>query len=291
MAEEVKQFNGDVMIKSSVLSIFKAVVGPVMYEKVFMYRHLKYWPDFKNPKTFNEKVGRRKLYHTVPDAAVLADKYAMRAVVESRLGKGYLPKLYAVYDVPEDLDFRKLPKRCVVKTNNGSGGVILIDDKAKFSKEEIVRRLCKEWNSSVGDRTNEYWYNEMKPRVVVEEFLDDGDGEVPPDYKFFCYHGKAKFIQHDHERFIRHAIRYYTEKWEPMEAKLRFPLAPVVKMPPRYKEMKALAEKLAEGYDFMRIDLYTMKAGIFVGEITLTPNAGWERFERYEDDVLFGKYW
>jgi hypothetical protein len=63
--------------------------------------------------------------------------------------------------------------------------------------------------------------------------------------------------------------------------------------PLRLADMTALAEKLAAGWDFLRVDLYCPNdKEIIVGELTMTPAAGRHRFypDRTYDDIM-GQKW
>ena len=53
----------------------------------------------------------------------------------------------------------------------------------------------------------------------------------------------------------------------------------------------ALAEDVARGIDFARVDLYSTPCGPMVGELTMTPWAGMRRFPDKKFDRLLGKKW
>jgi len=55
--------------------------------------------------------------------------------------------------------------------------------------------------------------------------------------------------------------------------------------------MIALAEDVARGIDFVRVDLYSTPCGPLVGELTMTPAAGMRRFPERKFDRLLGKKW
>src|SRR5690606_17188412 len=45
---------------------------------------------------------------------------------------------------------------------------------------------------------------EMQRGFLVEDSIADEDGNVPLDYKFFCFDGKIEFVQIDLDRFSGH---------------------------------------------------------------------------------------
>jgi hypothetical protein len=52
-----------------------------------------------------------------------------------------------------------------------------------------------------------------------------------------------------------------------------------------------LAERIAQGFDFLRVDLYQVEERIYFGEITVYPNAGLAPFQPAEWDRKLGDWW
>lgn len=50
-----------------------------------------------------------------------------------------------------------------------------------------------------------------------------------------------------------------------------------------------VAEKLAKDFIYARIDLYEIKGKIYFGEITLSPNSGFDTDITYNTDKILGK--
>lgn len=63
----------------------------------------------------------------------------------------------------------------------------------------------------------------------------------------------------------------------------------VVQMPCNLDEMIVLAEKLAVGIPFLRVDLYNVSGRIYFGELTLYPAGGFGRYTPDEWDDTLGK--
>ncbi len=55
--------------------------------------------------------------------------------------------------------------------------------------------------------------------------------------------------------------------------------------------MRSIAEALAEGFDFVRVDLYSVREGVFFAELTLTPTAGADCFDPPDFDEYLGGLW
>ena len=72
-------------------------------------------------------------------------------------------------------------------------------------------------------------------------------------------------------------------KWG-MEAPNNF----VLPKPDNFEEMLRIAKKLSRPYYFSRIDLYNIKGKVYFGEITLTPNSGFDANLTIEADYILG---
>src|SRR5690242_16973986 len=72
------------------------------------------YPRWLRPRTFNERILRRKVFDRRPILTQLTDKYAVRDYVAERLGAEILPKLYCVTSEPAAIPFADLPERFVV---------------------------------------------------------------------------------------------------------------------------------------------------------------------------------
>ncbi len=62
-------------------------------------------------------------------------------------------------------------------------------------------------------------------------------------------------------------------------------------MPSNLDEMLAVAENLAYGLDFVRVDLYSVHNRVYFGEMTHYPGNGFERFDPAWYDAYFGSFW
>ncbi len=80
---------------------------------------LGYEYDYKNPKTFNEKV-RWLIYNEKLDLKTkLTDKILVKGYVASKIGKNHSAELYGVYDDFEEIDFSILHDKIAIKVNHG----------------------------------------------------------------------------------------------------------------------------------------------------------------------------
>lgn len=261
-------------------------------EKLPAFADLGYWPDVCDPRSFNEKVMYRKLYTDNELYSRVADKYRVRSYVAERVGEGVLTDLYHVTEDPSTIPFDNLPEKFVVKATHGSGWIILVPEK-DVSDFEAILSQCHDWlQQEYGNQKNEYWYLDIPPRIIVEEYIHSENNDVPIDFKFFVFHGEVEMIQVDVDRFSVQKQRFYTPRWEPIDVKRGKPLADDIERPPQLSEMVSIAETLGEEFDFVRVDLYNPVDGrVVFGELTLSPGAGQIGFEPVDFDFELGSYW
>jgi len=244
-----------------------------------------------NPQTFSEKIFHRKIMANRHGNAVftrLADKYLVRDYVRETIGEEYLVDLIWHGDDPNDIPFESLLSKCIVKTNHGSGGNIILQD--PIDRDHVAKTLrgwLKENYYWVG---HEYWYYKIRPRIVVEPFLDDGHSDGPLDYRFWCFGGRPEIIQVDNHS---HSINpFYGPGWNKLPVSYRDNAIECdIPEPANLSEMLLVASKLSSSFDFVRVDLFNVNGKIYFGELTFTPAAGLLKFKPESWDTLLGQKW
>jgi glutathione synthase/RimK-type ligase-like ATP-grasp enzyme len=250
------------------------------------------YPRLWRPRTFNEWIARRKVFDRRPLFRTFADKYAVRQFVARHQLQDILPELYCIEARPEHINFDFLPQRFVVKPTHGSGWVRVVHDKDSLDRAELLR-TCQKWlDSDFYAFLREPQYKGVPRRIMIEEFIDDGSGESPRDYKFFVFNGRVQLIQIDGDRFAGHRRSLYTRDWRDTGVRFHYERieAPVPK-PPHHELMVQIAEQLSEGLDFIRVDLYDTDHQVYFGEMTATPGCGLDRFEPAAMDEKLGDLW
>ena len=234
-----------------------------------------------NPETYHEKVYWLMNNTDISRWSELADKYLVRDFVARRVGEHVLPKLYGVWERPEDIDFSKIPVPCVIKTNNGCATNIFVHTREELKPESIVSQLKKYLSIHYGDLTAERHYTGIKPRVICEEMMIDQahPGQSLIDYKFHCFDGEPKFCEVLADRIPNtHLYKQmmYDMDFKPQPHLLDFtgtevgPITDLVK-PPCWEHLKAVARALSLGFTFVRVDLYCINGHTMFGEMSFTP--------------------
>jgi hypothetical protein len=238
-------------------------------------RHMGHDGNFENPRSHQEKVQFRKLYGNHRFYAFVADKYRVRQYVASRIGEKYLVPLLAVHDRLTPQSFESLPPRFIIKANHGCKWHQVVRDKSSLDIPATVRRFNKYVRARYGRDSGERHYGFIKPKIVIEELLEGNTGGCPWDYSFFCYNGSSGF---DYSYAIvapdgRGAA--FTREGELLVSKIPpEQLAPHLN-PGNFDEMVRVARALSADFDFVRVDLYSVGAKIYFGELTCTPHQGY----------------
>ncbi len=255
-------------------------------------RELGVFPRLIHPKTFNEKIQYRKLHDRRPLLTLLVDKYRAREYVAKKIGENVLPRLLFATQYPADIPFDALPDRFVVKPSHGAGWVFVVADKRSIDAAEIVRQ-CEFWlGQNYYNWTREWAYKNVKPRILVEEFIGGQDGTIPIDYKFFVFGGEIAFVQVDIGRFKNLRRNIYDTAWNKIDVTLDHPnSADEIPRPPHLATMIEYARVLAGDIDFVSVDLYDTNGKVYFGEFTLAPGHGFVRFEPKSFDEYLGGLW
>lgn len=110
--------------------------------------------------------------------------------------------------------------------------------------------------------------------IQVEPLLLDDDKNVPREIKFHVFHGKCKRIVVIVGRYNDLKQSSFDENWNFINTEASYPMGPPLPRPANLPEMLHLAEKLAEDFDYIRVDLYDLRAHIYFNELTCYTNSG-----------------
>jgi glycosyltransferase involved in cell wall biosynthesis len=269
----------------------KLLPDPVLEIRAHWKVHGRF-PNIFNPVTFNDKVLHRRLFDHRPVLRQIADKAAVRSYVEARLGPQILPELYCLTSDPASIPFGRLPDSFVVKPTHGSGWVRVVTDKSDLDRAALIE-TCADWmQRSYYRETLERIYKDIEPRIIVEEFIHDGSGAVPNDYKFYVFDGRVQLVQVHAGRFTDHRISLYTPAWEKVDARLEYEaIDGDLPRPPHLAEMIEAAQCLGSGLDFIRADFYDTGRRVYFGELTPNPSGGHQYFRPLEFDRTLGGFW
>jgi len=266
------------------------IMLPIQY-KVKLGRKL----NLADPKRFTEKLQWYKMHYRNPIMHQCVDKFLVREYVKEKGLESILIPLIAHYNSIDEVNWDKLPKKFVMKTTHGGGGlnVLVCNDKTKLDFDEVKQKLSFE-NKPVKANTlgREWAYYGLQPGLVVEELLinEENPAAGMNDYKIFCYNGKPKYIVVDVDRYIGHKRNFYDINWNNLHIGSDCPAADQeIEKPVGFDRMIEIAGTLSEGFPFVRVDLYNNGGKIFFGELTFYPWSGYVQYEPDEADYILGE--
>ena len=246
--------------------------------------------DFENPKTFNEKMQWMKLYDNDPLKTQLSDKYLVREWVKEKIGEKYLIPLYGVWNSFDEINFNLLPQQFVLKTNHGCGYNIIVKNKTELNIEEAKNKISKWLNTNYAFYSGfEFLYMNFKPKIIVEKYLENFDGEIYV-YKVFYFNGKAESIMFLNDRQRHLKMSFYDLNWNKLNYVYSYPLnKDIFPRPKNLNLLIELAEKLAADFPHVRVDFYILNdSTIKFGEMTFSSLSGTCKWNPPEQDRIFG---
>lgn len=269
---------------------FESIVSDKLFLKVLFRIKVGYWPDFDNPRSYNEKLQWLKLNYKRPEYTEMVDKVAAKDYVAKMVGEKYIIPTIGVWDSIDDIDWNSLPNQFVLKAAHDSGGVVVCKDKSKLNISEAKDMLAGAGKKDYTKYNKEYAYHDVPRRFIAEQYMEDESGFELKDYKIFCCDGKPKYLfvatgrqQHD-TRFD-----FYDCDFNHLPVLNGHPNADVRPTKPQnFEEMLEVASKLSQSIPEVRVDLYNINGNIYFGELTFFHWSGLTPYEPREWDFKFG---
>ena len=256
------------------------LISPRLNTMVLFHSKFHKWPNLRHPSTFNEKMLKIKLekYNKDPLVKRCADKYAVRGYVEEKGLSSILVPLVGVYDRPSQIEWDKLPKRFVIKWNFGCHMNIVCKDVNTLNKAVIVNDLVK-WGGQKPYLVNselQYRLKDDEKKILVEQFLDNGKGESPEDFKVYCYNGVPLYflVCCNRKESGQADYFYFDANWRflPFDIKNQsLPEGAEINRPEHLDLLISYSKILSEGFPFVRADFYIIGDKVYFGELTFTP--------------------
>ena len=247
--------------------------------------------NLNHPQEFNEKIQWLKIFYHPVILNQLVDKYGVRKYVAEKIGREYLNELYGVYNSFSEIDFDELPDKFVLKAVHASSYNIICTDKSKLDFKKVKRKTKKWLTTNQYYRTGQEWaYKDVKPRLIVEKYLKDDERDSLTDYKFYCFNGKAAFLEVHIDRTQNHKRAFYDFEFNKLPYRyvsVEKSISEEIPKPTTLGEMIKLSEKLSADIPFVRVDFYSVKDKVIFGEMTFYPSDGRKDFypEKYNKKI------
>ncbi|BES66425.1 ATP-grasp fold amidoligase family protein [Gottschalkiaceae bacterium SANA] len=249
--------------------------------------------NLNDPKGFNEKIQWLKIHEHNKLHTQLVDKYEVRSWVADKIGSEYLVPLIGVYEALDQIDFDALPDQYVLKCSHDSGGVFICHSRQSFDTKKVSKKLKRSLKRNYYYGGREWQYKHVQPRLICERLLIEPHTDSVPDYKFMCFNGKVKcsFVCSERKQASGLKVDFFDLDWNRMPFERHYKNSnAIIEKPKNYLAMIRLAEILAEGFRFVRVDFYEVSGRIYFGELTFHPGSGFERFSPEYYDELLGSW-
>lgn len=254
------------------------IISPKLNTTIRFRQANGYFPDYKNPKSFTEKLVALKLKNYINNPLVIqcADKYLVRDYV-IKCGYGHLLNdLIAVYDNVNEINWDKLPNQFAIKWNFGAGMNIICHDKNTLDFTSTIKQL-KRWGQT------KYWlshsemqYKYAQKKIICEKYLKaDKIGEPIVDYKVYCFNGNplAILVMHDRGKVVK--TEFFDIDWNPLINTQKYQSPEMTTPKPNcLSEIISCCAALSKPFPFVRIDFYIINEILIFGEMTFTPAGG-----------------
>lgn len=266
-------------------------------DKIFLqiryYLEMKKKLNLKDPRTMNEKLQWLKINNRNPKYTLMVDKILVKNYVAELIGFEYIVPTIKIWSKIEDIDFKALPGKFVLKTNHsgGNNGIIICKDKAGLNISTTLAKLKRSLKTDIYKYYREWPYKNVQKKIFAEELLEDSSGNLN-DYKFYCFNGYVDCVLVCVDRQIGcPKFYFFNENWELKRYNKRGLQAPdnfTLPKPANLSTMFRIARKLSEGIPFVRVDLYNVEGKVYFGELTFFPASGFDNNRLPSADLYFG---
>lgn len=246
----------------------------------------------KNPRTFTEKVSWRMVYDRRDLLKPTCDKKAMKTLAADRAGGLVrIPRtIWSGTDLDE-LTTIELPEHWVLKPNHRSG-LVHIGHGAPRPDQLAAKTVG--WLDEVNwSEYGEWAYSHAERSLLVEEFIGV-PGEIPVDFKFEVFDGVVRAAWVHLGRFSD--FRGFAVDRDFQRLAVQGPNkdlheGEVFDKPGNFDAMVQAAERIAAGFDYLRVDLYNTRDHVWFGETTPYPANGTLTIRPPSFDYAWGSYW
>lgn len=282
-------------IRKKLSYVLLATLPICLFKKQIYKLYLKHTNkrlNLDNPSRFTEKIQVLKMRYRNPLVTSLSNKLEVRNYVAQKFETNiYSPKLYGIWDSFEELEkncqFKNLPERFVIKTNHASNTNVIIREKKLLTKNlgllnDIFSKFLR---TNYAYKSFEMQYENIKPKIYIEEFLEKTGEQRNRDYRFACFNGKPIYIEY----FKDGTCSIYDINWQIQDFTHSFETrGDLIPKPKFFDKMIEMAEVLSKDFDFVRIDFLETDTNVYVLEMTFSPCSGYMQFYPDEYDYKWG---
>lgn len=263
-----------------------------MYLKLMFRLRMGRKLDLRNPQSWSEKIQWLKLYNRKTEYSHMVDKYESKQWAASRIGEEHIIKTIGIYDTFSQIPFGSLPEQFVIKCTHDSGGLVICKNIETVDWKSVEKRINRCLKKQFWKNGREWVYKGVKPRINIEEYIEQSDQDDIDNWKFYCVNGEPfMFFLNSGGHSDNKKYTYFNMDKEELPIKHPFyDKCLEVKLPDNFDEMVNIARKLSDKMILLRVDLYNVDGKIYFGEVTFYPDAGYNKIEPISYDYVMGKY-
>lgn len=287
------------MLMSKIVILLDKLILRFLNDKHYLKIKYKLEMDKKlnldNPSTFNEKLQWLKLNDRKKIYTTMVDKYEVKKYVSDIIGEEYVIPTLGVYNDFDEIDFDKLPNQFVIKCTHDSGSTIVCKEKEKFDMKKAKNKINKSLKRNFYYDFREWPYKNVKPRIIIEKYMEDDELKELVDYKVYAFNGECDYLMACYDREKGNIkFFYYDRDWNLIKRfsndGMKYGDSIKIPKPKELNKMFEFASILSKNIPFVRVDFYEANGKLYFGELTFYPNAGFETGRTKElDDYLDSK--
>ena len=185
-----------------------------------------------------------------------------------------------------------LPDKFVLKCTHNSGlGMAICKDKSTLDIASVKKELRKGLKQNYFATQREWPYKNVKPRIIAEKFMVDGENECLTDYKFFCFGGEPKFMYRSMDKAKDPRTDFFDMDYNRLNMRMRDPNSDSIpQKPENFEKMKELSRILSAGIPHLRVDFYEIGGKIYFGELTFYHCGGFAKIYPEEWMITLGDW-
>lgn len=251
-------------------------------------------PNLSSPVRFSDKVLARIVGPSDPIYPAIGYKHLVPAFVKNAVGERVrIPKRLLVTPWLEPHHIDMLPDAFVLKSSYGAGINKVVTDKATVNWAET----CQHFNSKVKTIHNARRETGQWNCIIAEEYIGEGGRHTPDDLKVHCFHktdGTFDYLlQVDTGRLVDYKQSLYDANGTRLPfmycGRTRHVSEPA--LPENLERIIGIARDLSQGFDYLRVDLYSVRGEVWFGELTPFHMGAQFTFDDPTADAWIGAKW
>lgn len=279
------------MSKRGLSKLIFNIIGEKNFVKLRYFQRTGRVLNLKSPTRFSEKLQFLKLNDKRPIYKIYADKVRVKDEVGRKVGfRHVIPNKLVIDDINDILAIHGNFENCIFKATHDSGSRFIVKKGQEFNRKVIYDYFRPRMANSFYYGNAEFEYKDIPPRVIVEDIISDGSGNLLlNDFKIHCFNGEPVFIQTINSRVEGVKETWYDCNWNKLDMWYFSPNSDLQERPIGLVGMLEIAKTLANNFPYVRVDLYQVKELILFGECTFRPYGGYMKWNRDMIDFELGE--